>query len=106
VLGFSDVEALLRSARAGLLLHAADAAADGIRKLDQAAHAGGEAPYRCRAFTSVELSLALGRGNVIHAALEKGGASDAVIAKCRRLDRYIGGIGRTGASPDELVGRT
>jgi len=117
VVGFADVDAKLRAGRIGLVLHAADAASDGVRKLDQAAHAGarsgGRAPYRCRAFTSAEMSLALGRGNVIHAALEKGGASDAVIARCRRIDRYfdeddgLDGSNRTaGTEPDELAGRT
>jgi len=109
--GFADVDAKLRAGRAGLVLHAADAAADGVRKLDQAAHAGarsgGEAPYRCRAFTSVEMSLALGRGNVIHAALDKGGASDAVIARCRQIDRYFGDVERAAdTQPDEFAGRT
>jgi uncharacterized protein len=113
--GFAEVDAMLRGGRAGLLLHAADAAADGVRKLDQAAHAGaglagasgGEPPYRCRAFTSVEMSLALGRGNVIHAALEKGGASDAVIARCRLVDRFFGEVERAaGTPPDEFAGRT
>jgi predicted RNA-binding protein YlxR (DUF448 family) len=114
--GFAEVDAALRAGKAALVLHAADAAADGVRKLDQAAHAGArdggdaddrEAPYRCRAFTSVEMSLALGRGNVIHAALEKGGASDAVIARCRQVDRYFGGFdGAAAVSPDEFAGRT
>jgi uncharacterized protein len=90
--GFAEVDALLRRGRAGLVLHASDAAADGVRKLDQAAHAGAGAPAVCRAFTSAEMSLALGRGNVIHAALEKGGVSDAVIQRCRRVERYFGGF--------------
>ncbi len=109
--GFAEVDAMLRGGKAALVLHARDGAADGIRKLDQAAHAGaaagGEAPYRCRAFTSAEMSLALGRGNVIHAALEKGGASDAVIARCRLVDRYFGEVGpAAGDLPDEFAGRT
>ncbi|WP_436643638.1 RNA-binding protein [Microbaculum sp. FT89] len=109
--GFAEVDAMLRGGRAALVLHASDAAADGLRKLDQAAYAGAragaETPYRCRAFTSAEMSLALGRGNVIHAALEKGGASGAVIARCRLVDRYFGEVeGAADLSPDEFAGRT
>ncbi len=97
-LGFTEVDRLLRSGDCVLLVTAIDAAEDGVRKIGQAAHAGGHAgdhsgrrtPYACRAFTTAELGLALGRGNVIHAALQRGGASDAVIASCRRLDRYMG----------------
>lgn len=90
-LGFAEVDARLRRGAVALLLHAADAAADGVRKLDQAAHAGGIAPPVCRVFTSAELGLALGRANVIHAALETGGASGAVIARCRRYETYVNG---------------
>lgn len=105
--GFAEVDGKLRSGRAALVLHASDAAADGVRKLEQAAHAGGVSPYVCRAFTSAEMSLALGRGNVIHAALEKGGPSDAVIARCRRVDRYFGGFEPADrAKPAEIAGRT
>lgn len=93
-LGFTEVDRLLRSGDCVLLVTAIDAAEDGVRKIGQAAHAGGHTgertPYTCRAFTMVELGLAFGRGNVIHAALQQGGASDAVIASCRRLDRYLG----------------
>lgn len=106
-LGFTEVDALLRAGRAALALHARDAADDGVRKLAQSAHAGGGEPYVCRAFTSAEMSLALGRGNVIHAALQKGGASDAAIARCRLIDRYFGEVDRVMApEPDEFAGRT
>jgi len=36
------------------------------------------------------LDLALGRTNVIHAALAEGGASTAFVARCRRLAAYRG----------------
>jgi predicted RNA-binding protein YlxR (DUF448 family) len=114
-IGFSECESLLRAGRAAMVLHASDAAPDGVRKLNQAAHAGarsnvrddGGAAFVCRAFTSAEMSLALGRGNVIHAALEKGGASDAVIARCHRVERYFGGFEQAGCGkPAEIAGRT
>ncbi|TCT11983.1 hypothetical protein EDC22_103296 [Tepidamorphus gemmatus] len=94
-LGFAEVDARLRRGSVALLLHASDAAADGVRKLDQAAHAGGKVPPVCRVFTSAELGLALGRANVVHAALDTGGASGAAIARCRRYETYM-----TGSTPD------
>ncbi|ESR25869.1 putative nucleic-acid-binding protein implicated in transcription termination [Lutibaculum baratangense AMV1] len=86
--GFADCEALLRKGRAVLLLHAAGAAADGIRKLDQAAHSGGTTPFVSRSFTAREMSLAFGRGNVIHAALEASPGSEAVVARTRLFENY------------------
>lgn len=88
-IGFAEVETLLRRGKAVLALHAVEAAADGVRKLDQAAHAGGRAPYVCRAFTAAELSLALGRPNVIHAGLENTRAGDSAAERCRAYELYL-----------------
>lgn len=88
-IGFADCDALLRKGRAALLLHAAEAAADGVRKLDQAAHSGGGlSPLVSRSFTAEEMSLAFGRGNVVHAALEASPGSEAVVARTRLLENY------------------
>src|SRR6185437_582517 len=72
--GFAKVEDVLLRRQAAILLHAADGAADGIRKLDgivkkMAADSGEtrEIPV-ITALASAELDLALGRSNVIHAA--------------------------------------
>ena len=43
------------------------------------------------AFTGAQLDLALGRANVIHAALKHGAASSAFLARADRLRRYRGG---------------
>lgn len=90
--GFAEVEALLRRGGGALVLHAADAAGDGVRKLAQAAHAGGGAPATCRVFTAAELGLALGRENVIHAALERGRGGDGAVRRCRAYEAYSGGV--------------
>lgn len=87
-LGFTDVEALLRQGDAALVIHAAEAKPDGVRKLDQAAHSGGRRPATCRAFTLAELGLALGRENVIHAALERARGGEAAAERCRAYERY------------------
>jgi hypothetical protein len=91
VTGFAKVEAALRGGEATALLHAADGGVDGIRKLDaisrQNTGADGEFPV----FTllpSAQLDLALGRTNVIHAALRAGAAADTVVARCRGLIRF------------------
>ncbi|MGE0233133.1 MAG: RNA-binding protein [Flavobacteriaceae bacterium] len=89
VLGFAKVEAMLKAGDAGLLLHASDARPDGVRKLD--ALTGGQLPV-CRAFTGEELSLALGGGNVIHAAVKAGPRLMGTLDRCRALERYLGEI--------------
>ncbi|CCE06948.1 conserved hypothetical protein [Bradyrhizobium sp. STM 3843] len=81
------------------LIHAADGAPDGIRKLDALTrpNAGdpgagdqGQAPpfpiIGC--LTSAELDLALGRSNVIHAALLAGPASRTFLSRSQTLVRY------------------
>lgn len=90
--GSFKVEGVLRSGEAMLLLHALDAAQDGVRKLAQAAHAGesagGRPPVTASVFTSMQMDLALGGHNVVHAAAIDGGATRALIARIERLQRY------------------
>jgi predicted RNA-binding protein YlxR (DUF448 family) len=76
------------------LIHAADGAADGIRKLDalvrqNAANDDESHPFPIvTALTSEQLDLALGRSNVIHAALLAGPASKAFLSRSQILVRY------------------
>jgi predicted RNA-binding protein YlxR (DUF448 family) len=96
--GFSKVEDAL-SGRQGrspvaALIHASDGAADGIRKLDALALQnrgirGESSPIPIvTALTSAELDLALGRANVIHAALLAGPASRTFLSRSLILVRY------------------
>jgi uncharacterized protein len=92
--GFAKVEGLLEQGRAGALIHASDGAADGIRKLDAIAGQrsgnfgeSGGLPI-VTALTSAQLDLALGRSNVIHAALLAGPASKTFLSRCQTLVRY------------------
>src|SRR4051812_14488881 len=95
--GFGKVEdALLRPDRSpiGALIHASDGAADGIRKLDAVARqkAGindnsNQIPV-VTALTSRQLDLALGRSNVIHAALLAGPAGKTFLSRSHVLVRY------------------
>jgi predicted RNA-binding protein YlxR (DUF448 family) len=94
VSGFAKVEGLLEQGRAEALVHASDGAADGIRKLDAVAGQRSRNIGESRDFpivtvlTSAELDLALGRSNVIHAALLAGPASKTFLSRCQILVRY------------------
>ncbi|MEM5581622.1 RNA-binding protein [Roseibium sp. AS2] len=93
VTGFSKVEAALRRDPVAGLIHASDAAEDGVRKL-AAVVAGNEELANgwqiVRLFESDQLDLALGRSNVIHAALLVGQASENFLARVRDLERFRG----------------
>jgi uncharacterized protein len=97
VAGFGKVEdALARRTRSPVraLIHASDGAADGIRKLDalvgQNGEEGGQSAEIAivNLLTSEQLDLALGRSNVIHAALLAGPASDTFLSRSHMLVRY------------------
>jgi predicted RNA-binding protein YlxR (DUF448 family) len=94
VSGFSKVEGALEGRQAKALIHAADGAADGIRKLDAILrqNAGNSDESRefpvVMALTSEQLDLALGRSNVIHAALLAGPASKTFLSRSQLLVRY------------------
>jgi predicted RNA-binding protein YlxR (DUF448 family) len=91
--GFTRVEAALAEEDVIALLHAAEAAADGVRKLDAARRRRPEhGPIvTIGILTSAQLDLALGRPNVIHAALLAGPPSDTFLARLRRLERFRSG---------------
>ena len=94
VSGFSKVQGALEQRQAEALLHASDGAVDGIRKLDaivrQNAGINDESPEFpvVTALTSEQLDLALGRSNVIHAALLAGPASKTFLSRSHVLVRY------------------
>jgi len=89
--GFAKAEAALLNDPVIGLIHAADASPDGVRKLAAAAHRrpeGAAAPPTIDMFTSPQLDLALGRSNVIHAAVLAGPASTGFLARCQNLERF------------------
>lgn len=98
--GFGKVEAAIGDGALAGLIHAADASADGVRKLGQSLRRRfGEGIDRPRIdlFPSAELDLALGRANVIHAALLPGAASEAFLRRCFRLAMYRAGAPAAGS---------
>jgi len=88
--GFARVEKALAREAVVALLHAVEASPDGIRKLEAAQRrspqGGPIVVIGCLA--SAQLDLALGRPNVVHAALLAGAASDTFLARLRRLERF------------------
>lgn len=92
IVGYTKVEATVRSGKAVALVHASDAAEDGCRKLDgkflTRANSAADREFVFRCFTSEELSRCLGRDNLVHLALIEGGASRAFIRAARRLRSY------------------
>jgi uncharacterized protein len=101
--GFGRVEAALERERVVAVIEAADAGADGIKKIAAAIRRigpQGEHIARVEQFTSAQLDLALGRANVIHAALLADRASDSFLARWRSLERFRTGVleDRQGAS--------
>ena len=95
-LGAAKVESAVRSGKAMLVLHAAEASPDGVRKIDQArrwvVHQDGPSIPAYKLFSEAELGLALGGTNVIHAAVLAGDTGKAVLKRVVALDRYRGGF--------------
>lgn len=85
VTGFMKVEDMLGRGGVRILVHAAEAAPDGCRKLDKMA---GREVEKTGLFHLDELDLAFGRSNVIHAAVAKGGLAEKLLAALRRIESY------------------
>jgi len=93
VAGFAKVEAALAKEPVAALLTATDAADDALRKIsDRLRRRGRDDPGKnalhIRAFTADELGLAMGRPNVIHAAVLRGPAGKSFLESAVRLLRY------------------
>jgi predicted RNA-binding protein YlxR (DUF448 family) len=90
--GFSKAEAALAREPVVALLHASDASDEGVRKLIAAAVSRfGETdrrPAQIGLFVSAQLDLALGRANVVHAAVLAGPGSAGFLERCRSVERF------------------
>ncbi|HLK84688.1 MAG TPA: RNA-binding protein [Xanthobacteraceae bacterium] len=91
VLGFAKVEAAVAAAPLVALIRARDAGAESGHRLAAAfkrrADDGAKGKI-VEAFTSAQLDLALGRLNVVHAALLAGRASETFLARWRFLESF------------------
>jgi uncharacterized protein len=92
VTGFGKVEELIGQGKAVVLIHAADGAPDGVDKLSRKFRAvmGAEQAEHAivTELTGLQLDLAIGRSNVVHAAASGGGAAQRIVQEAGRLRRY------------------
>jgi predicted RNA-binding protein YlxR (DUF448 family) len=111
--GAFKVDAAIEAGGVAALIQASDGAPDGAAKREQALRAklgpAARTIARINLFSSSQLDLALGKANVVHAALKTGAASSAFLAKAERLRRYRASEGdatRTdgGAPADSAAG--
>ena len=103
--GFAKTEAAIGAGQCVALIHASDAADDGAGKLDRRFRAvwdernSADEPAIVTCLASAELSLAMGRSNVVHAALMNGGAGRYFLNEAGRLRRYREATGTLARSP-------
>ena len=95
LMGSDRIAQNAREGKVAWLAHAADASDDGSRKLDQAWRVGRDAEGSGLAGTRLpldrdRLSVALGRDNVVHLALNDRGAAQRVDALLQRLLHFQG----------------
>jgi len=102
-MGFGQVETALKRDGVIALVHATEAGLDGVKKLNSAVRHSQQAESVgvIRILTSRQLDLALGRPNVVHAALLAGRASETFMARLRRLERFRGGEQDDAAEPGQ-----
>ena len=90
--GLGKVNAWLEAGADGALIQAVDASPDGLAKVARKYRAICSAtktlPIEVSMLTINELSLAIGRANVVHAALSKGKAAANFLAAVSRVERY------------------
>jgi predicted RNA-binding protein YlxR (DUF448 family) len=90
--GNTKVETAIAAGEVAALIHATEGAEDGVAKLDRRYRAMcrdvGRPERIIGEFGVDQLSLALGRSNVVHAALKKGGATELFIDAVARLNRF------------------
>jgi predicted RNA-binding protein YlxR (DUF448 family) len=95
IAGFAKVEVALAKESVAALLTASDAAEDALRKITgrlraRTANEPGKDTLHIRAFDADDLGLAMGRPNVIHAAVLGGPAGRSFLKSAERLIRYEG----------------
>ena len=97
ITGASKVDAAIRSGAALAVVHATDAAADGVRKIDQARkawHLGMETEEEIpsyKLFSESEMEGLMGQNAFIHAAVLAGQAGEGVVKRAKMLEQYRNG---------------
>ncbi len=102
--GFAKIEQSIDRGLVEFLTHARDGSPDGVRKLNQRLGRQRGVPASqietLDLFDSAQLDLALGRTNVIHAAVKRGPAAEFFLGRCRRLAAYRSNGGAAKAAAD------
>jgi predicted RNA-binding protein YlxR (DUF448 family) len=93
VTGFSKMSSVLAERPVAAVIHASDASPEQSGKLDSIAAASARArssaePPRISHFSGEQLDLALGRSNVVHAALLEHPTSRKFLDWCQRLEHW------------------
>jgi uncharacterized protein len=90
--GFAQVDAALEAGTVAGMLHGSDAAVGGSEKLDRKFRAINDARggtgFVVTELTIDQISLAIGRSNVVHTALITGGATTRLLDEAKRLIRF------------------
>lgn len=101
--GFDKVDEAVGKGDIALLVHGTEAAKDGRGKLDRKFLAVQQDRGRTASIfddlTIEQLSLAMGRSNVVHAALIYGGVTDKFTIEAGRLRRYRSGVSTPVCTP-------
>ena len=110
ILGSDKIADEARRGRVAALYHASDASEDGARKLDQALRVGLEAEGTDLAgvrlpLDRAALSVALGRGNVVHLALADRASAERVEIPLQRLVNFAGVAPAAAAVPGRRPGQ-
>jgi predicted RNA-binding protein YlxR (DUF448 family)/ribosomal protein L30E len=85
VAGFEKTREMIRSARAGLVLTASDAAEDGRRRIEGPARGDDRAAIVSGVFASEALGAVFGRDAAVHVAVERGPLAARLLRECNRL---------------------
>ena len=107
--GFAQIEEALESNAFAGLCHGRDAAPGGCEKLDRKFRAIAAAhqiqPQIINQLTIDQMSLAIGRPNVVHAGLISGGATTRLLDEVDRLKRFRAspGAARDGVAGPEIT---
>ncbi|WP_295556182.1 RNA-binding protein [uncultured Hyphomicrobium sp.] len=100
--GFQQVAELVESGAAVALVQGGDAADGGreklARKFAAVARANGREVAVVTSLSTEQLSLAMGRSNVVHAALIQGGAAQRFLKEAERFHRYRSGSAASGGA--------
>jgi uncharacterized protein len=89
ITGFEKIKTAFAGGKTLILMDASDAARDGARKLDAILESRDlTQSAKIKLFSREQLDLALGRSNVVHAALLDHPASRVFLANCLRYERW------------------